>query len=306
MRKRFYGLINFLDNFRGFAKFKVHNHTAAWIYCVCCTCVAEILMSMYSDLTFIFVLLLHTSGMHHSKQVQHVQMVSSVEETAAAVASAQAETGVEGQLVMLEEAADAAVDWQHHVAPEGERAVRSVSESMFGQRGAPVAMKTDSLPTSATSRQSNFDMSGIHGETTVQLVTVTGEDGSTTVQLAGAQGVSIPVSTTGDAVGTGEDVLYVEEVEILAELGIALLLFSIGIELSLRRFLRSVRQVVVGGGMQGGLVILGGVGMASLLGRELGEAVFLGFLLSLSSTAIVLKPLVGDTTAALIDACIIY
>lgn len=79
------------------------------------------------------------------------------------------------------------------------------------------------------------------------------------------------------------------EVEVLAELGIALLLFSIGIELSLRRFLRSIREVVCGGGLQGALVVLGAVGTALLIGRALGEAIFLGFLLSLSSTAIILN-----------------
>lgn len=79
------------------------------------------------------------------------------------------------------------------------------------------------------------------------------------------------------------------EVELLAELGIALLLFSIGIELSLRRFLRSVKQVVFGGGGQCLFVTLGAIGTALLLGRDFGETIFLGFLLSLSSTAIVLN-----------------
>lgn len=79
-----------------------------------------------------------------------------------------------------------------------------------------------------------------------------------------------------------------DEVEFLAEIGIALLLFSIGIELSLKRFLRSIKQVVLGGAFQGGIVACGALAMALFLGRGWGEAAFLACLLSLSSTAIVL------------------
>ena len=77
------------------------------------------------------------------------------------------------------------------------------------------------------------------------------------------------------------------EVAPLAELGIAFLLFSIGIELSLKRFLRGMRQILLGGGMQVGLTLAAGTGVALCLGRPAGEALFLGCLLSLSSTAIV-------------------
>lgn len=80
-----------------------------------------------------------------------------------------------------------------------------------------------------------------------------------------------------------------ESVEILAEIGVLLLLFSIGIELSLKKLLQVKRLVFVGGLLQVGLTIAATAGLAAALGRTTPEAVFLGFLLALSSTAIVLK-----------------
>ena len=81
----------------------------------------------------------------------------------------------------------------------------------------------------------------------------------------------------------------VEGVEILAEIGVMLLLFTIGLEFSLRRLREMKRLVLIGGGLQV-LVTVGAVaGIAMFLGRELNQAVFFGFLVALSSTAIVLK-----------------
>jgi CPA2 family monovalent cation:H+ antiporter-2 len=77
------------------------------------------------------------------------------------------------------------------------------------------------------------------------------------------------------------------EVEPLAEVGIAFLLFSIGIELSLRRFLRDIKQTLILDSIQVVLTLLAGAATALTFGRPIGEAVFLGILLSLSSTAIV-------------------
>ena len=91
----------------------------------------------------------------------------------------------------------------------------------------------------------------------------------------------------------------VHQVESLAEVGVILLLFTIGIEFSLSRLREMGRQVVVGGGSQ---VILTTV-LATLLAVGLGApwpvAVLLGFLVALSSTAIVLK---GLTDLGEIDA----
>lgn len=79
-----------------------------------------------------------------------------------------------------------------------------------------------------------------------------------------------------------------EDVETLAELGIILLLFGIGMEFSLKKLLQIRRLFLFGGSLQVGLTVLISVIIAKGLGRSWGEAIFLGFLLSMSSTAIVL------------------
>jgi len=81
----------------------------------------------------------------------------------------------------------------------------------------------------------------------------------------------------------------VREVEILAEVGVVLLLFTIGIEFSLRNLLQIRRSALMGGSLQVLLTILAAFIIARHLGRNAGESIFMGFLISLSSTAIVLK-----------------
>lgn len=83
----------------------------------------------------------------------------------------------------------------------------------------------------------------------------------------------------------------VHSVEILAEIGVLLLLFSIGIELSLKKLLKVKKLVFLGGLLQVGLTIAAAAGIALLFDRTGPEALFIGFLLALSSTAIVLKML---------------
>ncbi|NOY45612.1 MAG: potassium transporter KefB [Deltaproteobacteria bacterium] len=79
------------------------------------------------------------------------------------------------------------------------------------------------------------------------------------------------------------------EVEILAEIGVVLLLFTIGIEFSFQKMLQIKRPVLLGGALQVGLTCLAAFLVARRLGQPVGEAVFLGFLFALSSTAIVLR-----------------
>ena len=81
----------------------------------------------------------------------------------------------------------------------------------------------------------------------------------------------------------------VHAIEVLAEIGVALLLFTIGLEFSLRRLLDMKRLVLLGGGLQVASTILLAMAIAYLLGRPFAQAVFFGFLFALSSTAIVLK-----------------
>jgi monovalent cation:H+ antiporter-2, CPA2 family len=86
----------------------------------------------------------------------------------------------------------------------------------------------------------------------------------------------------------------IEVVESLAEIGIILLLFTIGIEFSLHALLSLKRIVGMAGTLQVGLSIVTTYTTARLLGRSNGEAVLWGFLVALSSTAIVLK-LLGES-----------
>lgn len=81
------------------------------------------------------------------------------------------------------------------------------------------------------------------------------------------------------------------EVQILAELGIILLLFTVGMEFSFKKILEYKRYFLIGGGLQIGLTVSAGMAIGWIIGRPFGESVFLGFLLALSSTAIVLRVL---------------
>ena len=86
-------------------------------------------------------------------------------------------------------------------------------------------------------------------------------------------------------------------VQVLAEIGIVLLLFTIGIEFSLVQ-LASLRQtLLVAAPIQVGGVIAIAWLIGTLAGLPMSQAIFWGFLLSLSSTAIVLKALAatGDS-----------
>jgi monovalent cation:H+ antiporter-2, CPA2 family len=79
------------------------------------------------------------------------------------------------------------------------------------------------------------------------------------------------------------------EVEMIAEIGVILLLFVIGMELSFKELLQIKKPVFLGGAAQVLLTIIVFDALAMLLGFSMGKAVFAGFLVALSSTAIVLK-----------------
>ena len=81
----------------------------------------------------------------------------------------------------------------------------------------------------------------------------------------------------------------IHEVEMLAEIGVILLLFTIGIEFSFKKLIEIKKQVIVGGALQVGLTILAVFVIARQIGLSSPEAIFYGFLISLSSTAIVLR-----------------
>lgn len=79
-----------------------------------------------------------------------------------------------------------------------------------------------------------------------------------------------------------------DEIRVLATIGVVLLLFTLGVKLSLREMIR-VRRVAIGGGIFQLLATTGlGIGVAALLGWSLQEAVILGFLIAISSTMVVI------------------
>ncbi|MBP9891923.1 MAG: cation:proton antiporter [Planctomycetes bacterium] len=77
----------------------------------------------------------------------------------------------------------------------------------------------------------------------------------------------------------------------LAEVGVVLLLFTIGLEFSLTRFARIWNMVIVGGGLQVGLTTLAVLGVCLALGYNSFQGIFIGFVLAQSSTSIVLQNL---------------
>lgn len=83
----------------------------------------------------------------------------------------------------------------------------------------------------------------------------------------------------------------VEQVEVLSEIGVILLLFVIGMELSLKQLASIKKTVFIGGLLQVGITAIVTGLIYYFLGYSWNESVFVGFLFSLSSTAIVLKTL---------------
>ena len=92
----------------------------------------------------------------------------------------------------------------------------------------------------------------------------------------------------------GLSVSYIHEIEMLAEIGVALLMFALGLEFSLKE-LKSVKSIALyGTAIQIALTIA----LAYLLGRFLDlnwtESIWLGSCLFLSSTMVTLKTLMGQ------------
>jgi CPA2 family monovalent cation:H+ antiporter-2 len=78
-------------------------------------------------------------------------------------------------------------------------------------------------------------------------------------------------------------------VEALAEIGVALFLFTVGLEVSVSSLGKMQRRVLWAGGAQVTVTVLLTLLVLVFSGLPAPEAIFIGFILSLSSTAIVLK-----------------
>jgi len=86
----------------------------------------------------------------------------------------------------------------------------------------------------------------------------------------------------------------IHEIELLAEIGIALLLFALGLEFSLKD-LKPVRKVaLIGTPIQIVLTIALGFGIARLMDWDLKSSLWFGALISLSSTMVILKTLMNQ------------
>lgn len=77
--------------------------------------------------------------------------------------------------------------------------------------------------------------------------------------------------------------------ELISELGVALLLFLVGLELSLQKIKDLGRVAFILGGVQVLLTSVGGFGIATLMGFGLIESVFLAATVTFSSTVVVIK-----------------
>src|SRR5208337_3820695 len=75
----------------------------------------------------------------------------------------------------------------------------------------------------------------------------------------------------------------------IGEIGIILLLFTIGLEFSLQSFLRSWRAVIIGGIVQICTTVAAITVITLAFQMPFTEALLFGFIVSLSSTAIVMK-----------------
>ncbi|HDO21379.1 MAG TPA: hypothetical protein ENG86_00795, partial [Nitrospirae bacterium] len=80
-------------------------------------------------------------------------------------------------------------------------------------------------------------------------------------------------------------------VEIFAEIGVILLLFTIGLEFSLKNLLTLRRTILVGGFLQVFITSLIVFLLSYSLGQKINTSLVFGFLISMSSTAIVMKML---------------
>jgi CPA2 family monovalent cation:H+ antiporter-2 len=81
----------------------------------------------------------------------------------------------------------------------------------------------------------------------------------------------------------------IEQIEVMAEIGVMLLLFTIGLEVSFSRLIEMKRYLLAAGGLQVLLTILVSGTIFFLFNLAINKSIYYGMLVSLSSTAIVLK-----------------
>ena len=106
-------------------------------------------------------------------------------------------------------------------------------------------------------------------------------------------GYILPGIAFGPYIG-GFALTSVHEIELLAEIGVALLLFALGLEFSLKD-LKPVKMIaLIGTPIQIILTIGMGYGIGQLMGWDAKSSLWLGALVSLSSTMVLLKTLMNQ------------
>ena len=104
-----------------------------------------------------------------------------------------------------------------------------------------------------------------------------------------------------------------EDLTLLSEIGVGLLMFTIGLELSLKKLMHVKFVAIIGGSLQLLLICLLTFGLASVIAPQwnVTQTLLVGFTLSLSSTAVVLRILsdrgeVGSTHGNISTGILLY
>jgi len=78
-------------------------------------------------------------------------------------------------------------------------------------------------------------------------------------------------------------------IQFMAEIGVAFLLFTIGIEIQFSRFLKNLSEIFLSGGLQILCTFIVGMLIGLAMQLSLNQSVFIGFILTHSSSALILK-----------------
>lgn len=81
----------------------------------------------------------------------------------------------------------------------------------------------------------------------------------------------------------------VDEIEVMAEIGVILLMFTIGLEVSFTQIIRIKKYLINAGGLQFLITSAVAFGIFLFAGIATNQSIFLGFLLTLSSTVIIMR-----------------
>ena len=78
-------------------------------------------------------------------------------------------------------------------------------------------------------------------------------------------------------------------IQLMADIGVAFLLFTIGIEIQLSRFLKHLTEILLTGGLQILCTFVVGMSIGLTMQLSVGQSIFIGFILVHSSSALILK-----------------